>query len=272
MQHTYQALSNGREVDQPKAAKKTSGGFAFRRGLVASLAVICVIETTILVVFATAHLVPLRLQQTPYVSNPIVTSTLCSTFTELRYFKTSQTPPTDSTFEEEPAFAHLLTVDQVRSAWDLYDLRELFVRLHITCHYAEYSLARSGLVHLENPQAHGLRNNSGVVAGLDNVYMISAFHQLHCLSKLQLLVTSLLQPSSVPRDEKLATGYHVSHCVDYLRQGIMCAADRTLEGPDMVAEQNESPLRGWGVRHICQPWDTLIEWRNMHSVLKGPKH
>ena len=152
-------------------------------------------------------------------------------------------------------------------------IRMIFVSLCRTLcplPYAESILARSGLVHLENPEAHGLRNNSDVFAGLENVYMISSFHQLHCLSKLQLLVTSLLQ-RTVLRDEKLATAYHVSHCVDYLRQGIMCAADRTLEGPDMVAEQNESPLRGWGVQHICQSWDNLIEWRNIHSVMNWQK-
>lgn len=159
-------------------------------------------------------------------------------------------------------------MEQVRSAWDTYDLRKFSAKLYVACLYAEYVLARSGLVHVEDPQAHGLQNNSNVVAGLDNVYMISAFHQLHCLKKLQLLATSLLQRPSLPRDESLATSYHMSHCVDYLRQGIMCAADKTLEGPDMVAEQNESPLRGWGVRHICQSWETLIEWRNTHSVVK----
>lgn len=57
MHHTYQALSNGREVGQPKLAK-TPDGLACRRGLVAFLAVMCAIETTVLIALAVAHLLP----------------------------------------------------------------------------------------------------------------------------------------------------------------------------------------------------------------------
>lgn len=31
-------------------------------------------------------------------------------------------------------------------------------------------------------------------------------------------------------EDEAEMGYHIAHCFDYLRQGILCAGDTTLEG------------------------------------------
>ncbi|CAI4212678.1 unnamed protein product [Parascedosporium putredinis] len=57
-------------------------------------------------------------------------------------------------------------------------------------------------------------------------YMVTLYHQLHCLS---YLVEHLQAGYSGARlTEEVA--HHAAHCFDYIRQGIMCAADTTLEG------------------------------------------
>lgn len=109
-------------------------------------------------------------------------------------------------------------------------------------------------------QAYSLRPNRGVVAGTENIYMLSAHHQLHCLRQLHLSFF----------DSRLDGGHqkHAEHCFDYLRQGIICAGDSTLEGPDL----GKSSLSGNGVVHRCRAWDEsdgLESWRKSHAPLMG---
>jgi hypothetical protein len=51
---------------------------------------------------------------------------------------------------------------------------------------------------------------------------------------------------------KLPSDYHSHflHCVDYLRQGIMCSADLTMEPHDVTDADDNSPLDGsWNGHH-----------------------
>lgn len=55
---------------------------------------------------------------------------------------------------------------------------------------------------------------------------------------------------------------HFKHCVEYLRQVLMCTPDLTLEIQDPVLKAVE----GFGVEHTCKDWDDLTtfvtEWEN----------
>lgn len=88
-------------------------------------------------------------------------------------------------------------------------------------------------------------------------FMMSAFHQLHCLS----YITERFQQGydGVKLTEKVA--HHSAHCINYLRQGIMCSADTTLEGKTEAGP-------GEGSEHECTDWDALLEWANDNSAMK----
>jgi len=49
---------------------------------------------------------------------------------------------------------------------------------------------------------------------------------------------------------------HVRHCIDLLRQSLMCNPDLTMEEKDEEA----GGVHGFGVQHRCKRWDELIEW------------
>lgn len=49
---------------------------------------------------------------------------------------------------------------------------------------------------------------------------------------------------------------HIRHCVDYLRQTLMCAADATLE----PVESNLGGVTGWGVQRKCRSYADLSNW------------
>lgn len=137
-----------------------------------------------------------------------------------------------------------------------------------------------GFVHMPDPEVLGLTPNRDVVPGMDNVYMISAMHQLHCLQKLQAMYARLrdrhqdaassVNTSSAPSSAAAAADWernHAAHCFDYLRQGVICAADGTLEGPDADPEPSQSRLRGWGVAHECRSWDDLMAFQRQHAAV-----
>lgn len=99
----------------------------------------------------------------------------------------------------------------------------------------------------------------------ENAYMVSFYHQLHCLRHLQVQFVQLLPNGSRDRGSavdifKDTDRHHAEHCFSYIRQAISCAGDTTLEGPDLFPEPGESPLRGWGVQHQCSKWDHLLHW------------
>ncbi|KAK4148668.1 hypothetical protein C8A00DRAFT_38754 [Chaetomidium leptoderma] len=88
-------------------------------------------------------------------------------------------------------------------------------------------------------------------------YMMTVFHQLHCLSYLAEHYQQGY--AGVNLTEKVA--HHTAHCFNYIRQGIMCSADTTLEG-----KTDAGP--GEGSVHECTDYDALLKWANDNSAMK----
>jgi hypothetical protein len=116
-------------------------------------------------------------------------------------------------------------------------------------------IAHGGFIHLDKPEEHGMKPNTGVLSGVENVYMISAFHQLHCLESMQKALTQFALGVSDDYDAD-----HMEHCFSYLRQAVLCGSDATLESPDPEVRA----IRGWGFDHDCYNWEGLLEWRDEH--------
>ena len=123
------------------------------------------------------------------------------------------------------------------------------------------NLDHEGFIHVPAPGLCNLSTNTAIVPGVENVYLQSMYHQLHCLRDLQRMVMSSLsrrtKESGIEMEETAGEGerypgregiynaYHAQHCFDYLRQGIMCAGDTRLE----LADSNRRGLYGWDVMH-----------------------
>jgi hypothetical protein len=88
-------------------------------------------------------------------------------------------------------------------------------------------------------------------------YMMTVFHQLHCLSYL----AEKFQRGYAGTNLTEEVAHHAAHCFNYLRQGIMCSADTTLEG-----KTDAGP--GEGSEHECTDYDALLKWANEHSAMK----
>jgi len=83
------------------------------------------------------------------------------------------------------------------------------------------------------------------------LYAVWAFHDIHCLKVLRKDIVEFR------RGTKHSLGpSHINHCLDVLRQSIMCTANdlpmNTVHGPD--------DLLGDGQVMQCRSWDKLTRW------------
>ena len=86
-------------------------------------------------------------------------------------------------------------------------------------------------------------------------------HELHCLRVLNLAFTEAWS---------LETG-HIHHCLNYLRQSILCDCDLTLEPGDF--ERRDFTTTRMGGNHICRDWSVWYDImdRNYKAWLNGTR-
>ncbi|KAJ3481077.1 hypothetical protein NLI96_g7905 [Meripilus lineatus] len=90
-----------------------------------------------------------------------------------------------------------------------------------------------------------------------HLYGISMFHQLHCLQQFSNAIAK--------RPTRQTEWDHVSHCMNYVRQMVLCASNLRLE------PLKESPqglkVDGLGLKHTCRDWTRL--WDLAEENYKG---
>ncbi|KAK1993870.1 hypothetical protein LX36DRAFT_728702 [Colletotrichum falcatum] len=106
-----------------------------------------------------------------------------------------------------------------------------------------------------------LRDGSGYLAGLD------VFHELHCLNIIRENVFDdyyKLEPQS-EREQ------HILHCIDHLRQILMCHGDITPQTFEWV-ETKRYPVMKRQSAHVCRRWEPIVDWarQNEPSRKHGP--
>ncbi|OJJ51778.1 hypothetical protein ASPZODRAFT_163562 [Penicilliopsis zonata CBS 506.65] len=103
------------------------------------------------------------------------------------------------------------------------------------------------------------------------IYVISMFHQLHCLIMMRDTLMrvndqgKVVAGTSMP--EEMISNDHLNHCFDYIRQAILCAGDTALDryafddsGPELLYAVN-----GLGTTHICRDTDAIYEFESQHA-------
>ncbi|EQB52825.1 hypothetical protein CGLO_07515 [Colletotrichum gloeosporioides Cg-14] len=86
---------------------------------------------------------------------------------------------------------------------------------------------------------------------------LSVFHQLHCL----YIARDAFVHARDGHLERVRVD-HLSDCWDYLRQGIMCAGDATLEWK----QANASGGEGWGYQHMCKDYALLFMFAEQYRA------
>lgn len=99
---------------------------------------------------------------------------------------------------------------------------------------------------------------------------VEVFHQLHCLNLLRQNrfyshYNKLNGDVSAP-DEDL-TG-HLDHCIDALRQMIMCQSDVGVF--PFYYENENDPWPNYATPHTCRSYEGVRKWALEHGVRRGP--
>lgn len=132
------------------------------------------------------------------------------------------------------------------------------------------------------------------------IYSLSVLHQLHCLVRA-LSKASIPNPSrevlplankfglcfthtctqGVIRDvikkyekhdkSRFAGRGHEYHCIDYIRQSIMCSGDMTLDYAELHEDGTRRGFSGANSTHQCRDWDAIVHWaeENREGDKKG---
>lgn len=134
-----------------------------------------------------------------------------------------------------------------------------------------------GFVVIDDPRQLHLLSEPGKDTRYGQVYDISMWHQLHCLSHMRTYMFTMQASFNRTNAQQVfdvllaPQAEHMLHCFDYLRQAIMCAGDMTLEWPSTEPDGRRFAVNGWGIEHKCRDWDTMADYVEQHAVGKHHK-
>ncbi|KAF2213397.1 hypothetical protein CERZMDRAFT_111107 [Cercospora zeae-maydis SCOH1-5] len=114
-----------------------------------------------------------------------------------------------------------------------------------------------------------------------NLVDTSMAHQLHCLRSIMDayndLAAKVAKNQTGPLHTEMKGGtttttphdhsWHLGHCFDYIRQGIMCCGDTALEGAATTFPEGIMGSDGWNAKHVCKDYEEVKDW----IVGMGPK-
>ncbi|KAL4902595.1 hypothetical protein BDW74DRAFT_158085 [Aspergillus multicolor] len=117
---------------------------------------------------------------------------------------------------------------------------------------------------LEGSKFDNLPDILGEAEAVGLNHVIGMLHQLHCLITIRRMFFP--ENNNVPENQSSshsASLAHMSHCFDYIAQGIMCHADDTIEPPFKKLEDGKAfwTVTGEGHVHQCKDPRPSVRWR-----------
>ncbi|KAJ9485798.1 hypothetical protein VN97_g7570 [Penicillium thymicola] len=119
-------------------------------------------------------------------------------------------------------------------------------------------------VDLHGTEADTIRGQTFEKPGGWSIVGVDVFHQLHCLNMLR---QGLRRDYYTEHDEEPAYTIHMNHCLDYLRQAVMCNVDMTPL-PVHWDEKEDRPLPDFEVEHTCRNFWKVRDWTIERSAHK----
>ncbi|CAK7237466.1 hypothetical protein SCUCBS95973_009969 [Sporothrix curviconia] len=82
------------------------------------------------------------------------------------------------------------------------------------------------------------------------VFTTSVTHQIHCLFTIAQTYSGLTSGHPIPPDHH----WHMIHCMDYMREAVLCSADMALEGHETTFPDDNGGSDGWDSKHVCKDY------------------
>ncbi|PVH84638.1 hypothetical protein DL98DRAFT_568732 [Cadophora sp. DSE1049] len=91
---------------------------------------------------------------------------------------------------------------------------------------------------------------------------INVYHHLHCLRAIKRYIYAPYYHPEVPLENIRTEGYsdHIDHCVDLLRETIMCQPDFSLATFEWEGAEPRSVVQNGKTTHQCVDWPYFENW------------
>ncbi|KAL4900124.1 hypothetical protein BDW74DRAFT_188669 [Aspergillus multicolor] len=146
---------------------------------------------------------------------------------------------------------------EVDAAWEALGVNYRAIRVPVE------QAARSGITpgQVQISEAYG----GGYPANIEG------FHHLHCLN---LLRQSLYynydyyhqQGEGAFKNEDFIVRQHVSHCLDILRQQLMCIIDIGVLGQVWIHPEHPTPFVDFNTEHVCRNFEDIRAWAEKNQL------
>jgi len=119
----------------------------------------------------------------------------------------------------------------------------------------------AGFVRVPNPRQYDMPASKPMLDDPEDaeIYSISMTHQLHCLAVLRHVIREYAKGNK----SRFAGAGHEYHCLDYIRQSILCAGDTTLDYAEMsdgYGLAGSGGFSGAGSKHQCRDWNAIRDF------------
>ncbi|KAJ7210215.1 hypothetical protein B0H12DRAFT_1221871 [Mycena haematopus] len=125
-----------------------------------------------------------------------------------------------------------------------------------------------GVSRITKDEAARLPNKTQAIPGDSDYYIaeLEVFHNLHCLLDPDYYPEyrmSSNDSSALAKDAR----QHVLHCLDWVRQALMCNADISVVVWQWDDSINATRVRG-DVAHTCRNFEKLRDWGKEHILIE----
>ncbi|KAJ5700684.1 hypothetical protein N7536_003697 [Penicillium majusculum] len=130
-----------------------------------------------------------------------------------------------------------------------------------------FELLDAGIIALDDTMYQALGQKTEPASDTDSTPLIQleVFHQLHCLNSLRRLIYNTSTFTKGVNAEM-----HMDHCIDYLRQSIMCHSDVTplvhIPRPGGSRNNGTSWIPNFAVKHTCRDFWKIHEWAAQYNT------
>ncbi|KAH7075836.1 hypothetical protein BKA63DRAFT_565888 [Paraphoma chrysanthemicola] len=94
---------------------------------------------------------------------------------------------------------------------------------------------------------------------------LNVYHELHCVKRLHQYMYPDYYFPNLSKHERRLNFLHSQHCLDIIRQSIMCHADTSLITMRW-GQSGAIPLANWTYPHQCVNWEKLDSWAGNRAV------
>ncbi|KAF7324952.1 hypothetical protein MKEN_00537600 [Mycena kentingensis (nom. inval.)] len=118
-----------------------------------------------------------------------------------------------------------------------------------------------GISQISKSEARLLPNKTHPIPGDENNYIaeLDVFHNLHCLNMIRKgLHKDYYQEQAMELD-------HLDHCIDWIRQALMCASDTSVIVWQWDPKQQKTTFQG-DVAHTCRNFELVRQWGKEHMI------